>query len=323
MSRSLPIAALTALFAAPASAVTIEWVPIGDAGNAADAPAPTKCFTAECGAVPYDYEISKYETTNANYAEFLNAVDADGENGLELYDAGMDTDATFGGIGFFAGNAAGSRYQAKPGFEDKPVTYVSFYDALRFANWMHNGQGNGDTETGSYTLLGGTPIPSNGTSVLRNPGASIFLTSENEWYKAAYFSPGGVYYEYPAGTSTPTGCVAPDLDTGNSANCSGAGNAPTSVGAYALSFSPYGTYDQGGNVNEWNESIVVGAHRGFRGGSAINSGGDLRSRNPYDAAPSFESHFVGFRVAPEVSPGWLGTTAVVALALQRKRIAKG
>ena len=38
-----------------------------------------------------------------------------------------------------------------------PVNYVDFYDALRFANWMNNGQGNGDTETGAYTLLGGTP----------------------------------------------------------------------------------------------------------------------------------------------------------------------
>lgn len=321
MRKSLSVAAFNALLALPASAVNIEWVSIGDAGNPADSPSPTKCFTSECGAVAYDYGISKYETTNAQYAEFLNAVDAEGLNALELYSASMDTDSTYGGISFSSGNAAGSKYQAKPGFESKPVTYVSFYDALRFANWMHNGQGSGDTETGAYTLLGGTPTPGNGTTVLRNPGASVFLTSENEWYKAAYYSPGGLYYEYPTGTSTPTGCVAPGSDTGNSANCLGAGSLLTSAGAYGLSSSPYGTYDQGGNVNEWNESIVVVTHRGFRGGSWASSASDLRSRNPYDAPPTFESNLIGFRVAPEAGPGLLGMTALLALAIRRRRSA--
>jgi formylglycine-generating enzyme required for sulfatase activity len=40
--------------------------------------------------------------------------------------------------------------------QNMPVHFVSFYDALRFANWLTNGQGGGDTETGAYTLLGGT-----------------------------------------------------------------------------------------------------------------------------------------------------------------------
>jgi hypothetical protein len=39
-----------------------------------------------------------------------------------------------------------------------PVNYVSFYDALRFANWLHNGQptgaqGNATTEGGAYTIM--------------------------------------------------------------------------------------------------------------------------------------------------------------------------
>lgn len=40
---------------------------------------------------------------------------------------------------------------------------------------------------------------------------------------------------------------------------------PTHVGAYTGSASPYGTFDQGGNVYEWNEQIV-GSSRGRRGG---------------------------------------------------------
>ena len=35
------------------------------------------------------------------------------------------------------------------GFASEPVNYVSFHDALRFVNWLHNGQGRGDTEAGA------------------------------------------------------------------------------------------------------------------------------------------------------------------------------
>jgi formylglycine-generating enzyme required for sulfatase activity len=276
----------------------------------------------ECGSVAYDYRISKYETTNPQYAEFLNAVDPDGGNSLALYNPSMDGDTTFGGISFAAGNDPGAKYVVKPGFETKPVNYVSFYDALRFANWLNNGQGSGDTESGAYTLLGGDDIPSNGLTVMRNAGADVVLTSENEWYKAAYYSPAGFYFGYPTGTDILPVCVAPASDTGNSANCSGAGDVLTDVGAYLQSESPYGTYDQGGNVAEWNESMVVGTRRGFRGGGYGSGASDLFVTNPYDAVPTSEYGFRGFRVAtlvPEPGSGLLGMTAVLGLGLLRRR----
>ena len=40
-------------------------------------------------------------------------------------------------------------YRATPGREKIPVNYVTFYNALRFANWLHNGQCDGGTETGA------------------------------------------------------------------------------------------------------------------------------------------------------------------------------
>ena len=84
------------------------------------------------------------------------------------------------------------------------MNYVTWYDAIRFANWLHNGQGSGDTETGAYTLLGNaTPTPSNGPSITRNPGATWFLPSENEWYKAAYHNPAANSYSlYPTSSHT-------------------------------------------------------------------------------------------------------------------------
>jgi formylglycine-generating enzyme required for sulfatase activity len=274
MRESLLVAAFAALLATPASAVTIDWVSVGNAGNAADTPS-TNCFAASCGSVAYDYQISKYEVTSAQYAEFLNAVDAGGSNTLELYDGLMLST----GIEFDAGGASGSKYVVTSGFANKPVGAVSFYDSLRFSNWLNNGQGGASTETGAYTLLGGTATPSNGLTVTRNGGANIFLPSENEWYKAAYYSPGGVYFDYPSGTDAATVCAAPTA-TANRANCSVAVGGVTNAGAYTNSASPYGTYDQGGNVREWNEQIVDGSARGIRGGSYIFSASSLAASSP-------------------------------------------
>ena len=260
--------------------------------------------------------------TNAQYAEFLNAKAA--SDPLGLYNTSMDSDATFGGI-TRSGVSGSYTYTVKGGFANKPVNYVSFYDSLRFANWLNNGQGIGDTETGAYTLLGGTAEPSNSQTVARNGGANIFLTSENEWYKAAYYSAGGGYFDYPTGTNSVIGCVAPGSDTGNSANCCCAVQALTNAGAYAFSDSPYGTFDQGGNVAEWNEEIVsneFGSYRGFRGGYWDFNAVGLSSSVPYTGGPTFESLFVGFRVAslvPEPGPGLLGMTAVLSLAASRRR----
>ena len=38
--------------------------------------------------------------------------------------------------------------------DNRPVNYVSFWDAARFSNWLHNGQGSGDTESGAYVNIG-------------------------------------------------------------------------------------------------------------------------------------------------------------------------
>ena len=99
---------------------------------------------------------------------------------------------------------------------------------MRFANWMSNGQGNGSTETGAYTLSGGTPlVPTNILMVHRNPGAKVFLPSEDEWYKAAYYDPHvKAYWDYPNGSNTPTTCAMPGSKKGT-ANCGLVTAAPT------------------------------------------------------------------------------------------------
>jgi len=325
MRKSLLILACAVLLGAPASAVTMDWVTVGGAGNAAD-PATGSLY----GAVATPYRIGKTEVTNTQYAELLNAADPSGANALGLYNANMGS-SSFGGIDFVAGNAAGSKYVVKGGFASKPVNSVSFYDSLRFANWLHNGQGAGSTETGAYTLLGGTATPSNGLTVTRNAGATIFLTSEDEWYKAAYYDAGTLSYNpYPfADGFNGAVCELPAGTTSHSANCNSAvgGNsavgALTDGGAYSGSPSEYGTFDQGGNVWEWSEAIISGSNRGVRGGAFfIGLGpGLLAASFRSSTIPTSEGSFIGFRVArlPEPGMGLLLACGLVGLGLRRRR----
>jgi formylglycine-generating enzyme required for sulfatase activity len=303
MERLLVLAAL--LFALPAHAqVTFEWVTVGDPGNTCDSQSQG-CF----GAVNYTYWISKYETTNAQYAAFLNAVAADDDNGL--YDThmanpnpGSAVDRGYGGI-TRSGSPGSYTYSTISGRENMPVNHVSWYDALRFTNWLHNGQPTGGqdsttTEGGAYMLCGAKCIK------WRTAGATIRLPSEAEWYKAAYYDPGSAsYFDYPAGSDTMTTCALPGA-TANTANCGypiPAVGDFTDVGSYTASASPYGTFDQGGNIYEWNETQVADASRGVRGGTFQLYPNHLAASNrAMNNVPWIGSFNVGFRVVTVLEP---------------------
>jgi formylglycine-generating enzyme required for sulfatase activity len=298
------------LLSAPASAVTIDWVPIGNPGNACDVQSQG-CF----GAVATDYLISKYEVTNAQYAEFLNAV-ADTDTNA-LYSPGMGSG--FGGI-TRSGVSGSFTYSTIAGRGEMPVNNVAIYDALRFANWMHNGQPTGaqdntTTESGAYTFSG--PF----SASARNSGATIFLPSEDEWYKAAYYDAVSTsYFDYPAGSDTPTTCSTPTA-TPNRANCNSAVGNLAVKGSYTGSASPFGTFDQGGNVSEWNEAIISGSFRGVRGGSYNGIAAGLEASFRGSFSPAIEANHIGFRVGsiiPEPGTGLLVIAGLLGIAGWRK-----
>lgn len=300
-----------------AMAVTIPTVPVGNAGNAGDlSVVMITDGTTGYGSVAYDYRIGTYEVTNSQYAEFLNAKAA--SDSLGLYNAGMG--GSSGGI-TRSGSSGSYTYATISGRGQMPVNFVSWYDSIRFANWLHNGQGTGDTETGAYTLLGGTPTPSNGNSITRNAGATWFLPSENEWYKAAYHKNDGAtgnYWHDPTSSNTAPAAEAPPGGS-NSANYILAVDDLTNVGAYAASNSPYGTFDQGGNVWEWNEAFS-GSSRGLRGGAWDDGSNFLPSWNRYFAYPPGEGLNIGFRVATVPEPATLTLLASALLMIAGIRV---
>lgn len=278
---SLRLFAATGLLLAAAGFVQAAlppFVPVADAGNASD---PATGF----GAVAYAYRIGVDEVTRAEYAAFLNAVAASDPHGLYSPYMGITR----------SGSPGGYTYAAVDG--GRSVAWVSWYDALRFANWLHNGQPSGaqgaaSTEGGAYTFSGETSVGG------RNPDAAVFLPTENEWYKAAYYQGGTErwYWGYPTRSDTPPLASAPNSADDNAANYDLAVGEATTAGTYPLSQSYYGTRDQAGNLWEWNES-AVGSDRGLRGGSYDDYALLLHTSYRDSQDPSDENEFVGFRVA--------------------------
>jgi len=296
------LAAVTGLAVSTASAsITIPTVAIGNPGNAAD--------STGYGSVAYTYNIGQTEVTNAQYAAFLNAKAA--SDPFNLYNENMA--GSFGGI-TRSGSAGSYTYATVSGRANNPVNYVSFWDATRFANWLHNGQGSGDTETGAYTLTSGG-IRAN--TLTRNAGWQWAVTSENEWYKAAYHQPASAggdsdnYWLYPTQSNTIATAQA------NYLSFSSGINNTTPVGSYAANF--YGTFDMGGNVVEWNEAIIVGSFRGLRGGSFNNDVNTLRADLRGNGRPAGEVGNVGFRVSQVPGPGSVALLAIGGLGALRRR----
>ena len=321
------VAVLAGLLAETALAVNIETVPVGNPGNAGELSGSGAGGVGPdriCGSVGYAYNIGKYEVTNGQYAEFLNAVDANGVNPYSLYRFEMGTVYyAHGGISFSSAANPGSKYSIIAGRGNMPVNWVSFWDACRFANWVNNGQGTGSTETGAYSLNGVTN-PTN--TITRNPGARVFIPSEDEWYKAAYHKSGSTnagYWDYATQSNTaPQAEPPPGIDLINgSANYAYAVGDLTNVGSYTAkpSNSAYGTFDQGGSVWEWNDTVISGSSRGLRGGSFFVYGDYLRASYRGLNDPTYESGAVGFRVAEVPEPTSFALLAMGALGMPARR----
>ena len=316
------------VFKMPSGETSLQFVTVGNPGNAAD---PTTGY----GAVGYTYQMGKYDVTNAQYIAFLNAVARLGDPETLYVQSGSDPHLGITRTG--SGTVASPYVYASVGGDsnwlNRPVVGVTWYDTLRFANWLQNGQPTtggenaGTTENGAYQM-------SLGAGAVREPGATFFLPTLNEWYKAAYYDPtkpgGAGYWSYPTCSNTAPIAELPPGGS-NSANSTGQiwGNPldptyfTTPVGAYNNTISPCGALDRAGNVWNWTE----GRGEGLAGNGSPECGGGYDYPIGYSASnaagiyggnPPQGADDLGFRVAaskavPEPSTITLLATGAIGL----------
>ena len=299
---AIHIAAALCLLAAPAFAEPIQWVTVGDPGNAAD----TTGIPNPAGAVATAVQIMKYEFTNQQYTDFLTSVAA--TDTYALYNASMGSDV-LGGI-TQSGTSGAYTYAVRSNMGDKPVNFVSWFDAARVSNWLMNGAtSSSSTETGAYTLGGAT----SGNAPAVNLGATFYIPTEDQWYKAAYYKGGSTnagYWNYATQSDLDPTWVTADVtgigsagNTGNFANYDAAADWNGSVYLTTVGTnggpSAYGTFDMSGNVDEWTD--LTGPSSTARGGNYLSSPSDLSSSGRWTVPPSDEFDGFGFRLASVVA----------------------
>ena len=161
------------------------------------------------------------------------------------------------------GSEGNYQYTPYPGSANAAVTYISWHDALRYCNWLHDG----DTEDGAYSFTGKTTVGP------RKAGARYFVPTEDEWYKAAYYDPNAKEYRL--------------LPLRNMHALHGDEEIPPK--------SRYGMLGAADRIWEWTESKVGEQFRVIRSDSWFQ-GNNPQARGRFYSNPDLELGHIGFRV---------------------------
>jgi len=294
-------------FGMGANQFAIDFVNIGYAGNAADIAFPGA--SRGYGAVDHNYRIGTLEVT---IEQFTKAYAADNRIGS-------------GDEGYWNSGDGVSTPKVGTG---APVSYVSVWEAMKFANWLTTG----DAYTGAYQFTRGLFGGDYGlTAIDRDAAVATYgtvyvLPTEDEWYKAGYFkSDASGYSLYANGSDDAADLTHGTTDGWNYYKDDYAIGSPNYVWETGFGGEEQnGTYDMMGNIAEWTETARDGTLKGYRvvrGGTTHGDEYVLRASyfhtsNPYNGGPS-----PGFRVAVIPEPSSMAMVGVVSgfgLFIRRK-----
>lgn len=306
-SLAAPSYAAVVSFGTGANQFNMEFVTIGNPGNAADSQGALHL----AGAVGYEYGMGKFEVS---------------QDMITKFNASQPLQITHDNRGV-----------------NKPANYVSWNEAARFVNWLNTSTGNQAAykfTTGGVNddiaLWTSGDAGYNASNPYRNSLARYVLPSYNEWFKAAYYDPnksgGAGYWEYATGSNSAPEAVA---------SGTGAGTAVFGQDYYeqgpadvdqAGGLSPYGVMGLGGNIFEWQESsydllnISGSSPRSLRGGDWSSDSFSMSSSASGLNDPSVESDDAGFRVVslpvPEPSTMVIGTLFGLGGLAAKRRLKK-
>ncbi len=274
--------------------IDIDFVTIGNSGNSGDTRIVSDGTTGY-GAVAYDYSIGKYEITNGQWDAFVSAAGSPNGNMSDAYDENV----------YWTG-------------ANMPANNVSWLEAAQFCNYLTSG----DKSQGAYLFSGNNANPGDFLGIDRDSAVSAHgviyaIPTEDEWYKAAYYTGSG-YSNYAFGTN----------------------NAPVAgvEAYYSQPFPPAGpwqvgdgieeqngTFDMMGNVFEFSEALIA-PYRNVRGGMYLAvDGGDeyyLSAAFRGKEEQHTEADYIGFRVSsiePVPEPTTLALLTLGTLIIRRRR----
>jgi len=288
--------AQTDSFGSGANAFSIDFVTIGNPGNADD----TTGSPNPAGRVDTSYRIGQFEISE----DMINNANV------------------LGGLGITHDNRGAN----------SPATSISWFEAAQFINWLNTDSGSTPAynfdSNGNFQLWQSGDAGFNPNNLYRNSQAKYFLPSVDEWYKAAYYDPTDeIYYNFATGSDSLPTAVASGTAAGTAVHSQFVGGPADITQAGGL--SPYGTIGQGGNVFEWEETdfdLVNDSSsdaRGRRGGSFADDAEFLNASLRISGGPFSETFSTGFRVAstiPEPTSLLVGAFASVGLLMRRRRL---
>jgi formylglycine-generating enzyme required for sulfatase activity len=285
-------------FGSGANQFTMEFVTIGNPGNAPD----TTGSPIPAGSVAYTYNLGKYEVSR----DMITKANSAGNLGI-----------TLGDLTIYGGNGG-----------NKPATAITWYEAAKFVNWLNTSTGETAAYkfdgSGTFQLWSEWDAGYDANNLFRNSLAKFVIASSNEWYKGAYGSADGSWSNFPNGRDASPMPVAGGTDENTAVYGQSISTGPADI-TNAGGLSAYGTMAQGGNVPEWNETAydgsnnIAGENRDLRGGRFTSGSGALGASARSSIAPTDEAAgFIGFRVASVPEPSTLSLLAV-GLALIRRR----